>query len=76
MLTASARTGRNVHRLLVEAAGLAERASQRIPTRELNRFLGEVTQAQRPGERLNLLYMTQTGTARRASPPRSTTASG
>jgi GTP-binding protein len=70
VLTASARTHRNVHRLLVEAGGLAERASQRIPTRELNRFLGEVTQERQPpsrqGKRLNLLYMTQTGT----SPPR------
>jgi GTP-binding protein len=70
VVTASATTRRNVHRLLVEATALAERAAQRIPTGELNRFLAEVTQERQPparrGRRLNLLYMSQTGT----SPPR------
>ena len=70
VLTASAKTGRNVHRLLVESLGLAERAAQRIPTGELNRFLAEVTQERQPparrGRRLNLLYMSQTAT----HPPR------
>jgi GTPase len=70
VLTASAKTGRNVHRLLVESLGLAERAAERIPTGELNRFLAEVTQERQPparrGRRLNLLYMSQTG----VRPPR------
>ena len=65
VITASARTGRNVHRLLVEAAALADRAASRIPTPQLNRFLGELVAARQPparqGHRLKLLYMAQTG---------------
>jgi GTP-binding protein len=65
VLTASARTGRNVQRLLGEAAALADRAALRIPTSQLNRFLGEVVAARQPparqGHRLKLLYMAQTG---------------
>jgi GTPase len=65
VLTASARTGRNVSRLLVEAAALADRAAARIPTPKLNRFLGELVQARQPpargGHRLKLLYMAQVG---------------
>ncbi|MFL5819077.1 MAG: ribosome biogenesis GTPase Der [Solirubrobacteraceae bacterium] len=65
VLTASARTGRNVSRLLVEASALADRSAARIPTPRLNRFLGEVVEARQPpargGHRLKLLYMTQTG---------------
>ena len=38
----SAMTGRNVQRLLREALSLADRATHRIPTPELNRFLGDV----------------------------------
>ena len=38
----SATTGRNVQRLLQEALSLADRATHRIPTPELNRFLGDV----------------------------------
>ncbi|TMM04961.1 MAG: ribosome biogenesis GTPase Der [Actinobacteria bacterium] len=64
-LTASAKTGRNVERLLVEAVALAERRSGRIPTPQLNRFLSEVVTARQPparrGHRLKLLFMTQTG---------------
>src|SRR6202008_500254 len=41
VLTASAPSGRNVQRLLREALSLAERASHRIATPELNRFLAE-----------------------------------
>ena len=70
VLTASARTGRHVQRLLQEALSLADRASHRIATPELNRFLGEiVTQRQPParqGHRLKLLYMAQIG----VKPPR------
>jgi GTP-binding protein len=70
VLTASAKTGRNVARVLQEAMSLADRASHRIPTPELNRFVSEVTAARQPpakqGHRLKLMYMTQIGT----SPPR------
>ncbi len=65
VLTASAKTGRHVPRLLVEALALADRRGGRIPTPQLNRFLSDLTQARQPpalqGHRLKLLYMTQTG---------------
>ena len=65
VLTASALTGRNVDRLLVEAIALADRRAGRIPTPQLNRFLGEAVSARQPpakrGHRLKLLYMAQTG---------------
>ena len=65
VLTASARTGRHVARLLQEAVGLAERSRTRIPTSQLNRFLSDITAARQPPSRgpqrrLKLLYMTQT----------------
>jgi GTP-binding protein len=69
VLTASAKTGRHVERLLVEAVGLAERSRTRIPTPQLNRFLSEVVAARQPpsagagrrgNQRLKLLFMTQT----------------
>ncbi|MET0817685.1 MAG: ribosome biogenesis GTPase Der [Solirubrobacteraceae bacterium] len=65
VMTASAMTGRHVQRLLVEVLSLAERAAARIPTPELNRFLGDVV-AQRPppqkqGHRLKLFYIAQIG---------------
>lgn len=70
VFTASAKTGRNVTRLLVEALALADRRSERIPTPRLNRFLGEVVAARQPpaprGHRLKLLLMTQTA----VRPPR------
>jgi GTP-binding protein len=74
VLTASAKTGRHVERLLVEAVALADRSRARIPTPQLNRFLSDVVAARQPpagtihrgGSRLKLLYMTQTGTR----PPR------
>jgi GTPase len=70
VLTASAITGRNVSRLLTEAITLGDRRAGRIPTPELNRFLGEAVQARQPpakqGHRLKLLYVTQIGTR----PPR------
>ena len=67
VLTASAKTGRGVERLLVEAIGLADRSRTRIPTPQLNRFLSEIVAARQPpagkrgGQRLKLLLMTQTG---------------
>ena len=48
MLTASAKTGRHVERLLIEAVGLADRSRTRIPTSQLNRFLSEVVAARQP----------------------------
>jgi GTP-binding protein len=70
VLTASAKTGRNIARVLTEALAIADRAKHRIPTPELNRFLAEVTAARQPpakqGHRLKMLYMAQIGEA----PPR------
>ncbi|HEY4830876.1 MAG TPA: ribosome biogenesis GTPase Der [Solirubrobacteraceae bacterium] len=68
VLTASAKTGRNIQRLLAEAVALADRREARIPTPQLNRFLSDVTAARQPpaggpargGHRLKLIYMTQT----------------
>jgi len=70
VLTASAKTGRHVSRLLNEAIALGERMAGRIPTPELNRFLAETVQARQPpvgtrrgasGHRLKLIYMAQIG---------------
>jgi GTPase len=70
VLTASAKTGRNVRRLLQESLSLAERARHRLPTPELNRFLGDIQAARQPparqGHRLKMLYMAQIG----VKPPR------
>ncbi len=69
VLTASAKTGRNVQRLLAEAIARADRSAGRISTPQLNRFVSDVVAARQPpaggprrgGHRLRLLYMTQTG---------------
>jgi GTP-binding protein len=65
VLTASALTGRNVQRLLKEVLALGDRMQGRIPTPELNRFIGEAVQARQPparqGHRLKLLYAAQIG---------------
>jgi GTPase len=70
LLTASAKTGRNVQRLLNEVIVLGDRMHNRIPTPQLNRFLAEIAQERQPpakqGHRLKLLYMAQFQT----SPPR------
>src|SRR4051812_31140450 len=70
VLTASAKTGRHIQRLLQESLAIADRARHRIPTPELNRFLADVTTARQPpakqGHRLKMLYMAQIGTR----PPR------
>ncbi len=71
VLTASAKTGRHVERLLVEATALADRRATRIPTSQLNRFLSDVVAARQPPagsgrgargapQRLKLLFMSQT----------------
>jgi GTP-binding protein len=68
VLTASAKTGRNVSRLIAETLALGDRRRGRIPTPELNRFLAEAVQARQPPvgtrrgsgqHRLKLIYMTQ-----------------
>lgn len=71
VLTASARSGRNVVRIVSEAIALGDRMAERVPTAELNRFLAECGQARQPprgagAQRLKLLYMTQIG----VRPPR------
>jgi GTP-binding protein len=70
VITASAKTGRNVRRLLHESIELGDRAAQRIPTPELNRFLSDLQAIRQPpdvrGRRLRLYYMAQFGTR----PPR------
>jgi GTP-binding protein len=70
VMTASAKTGRHVQRLLLEVLSLADRAGHRIATPELNRFLGDVAAARQPpqkqGKRLKMLYMAQIG----VRPPR------
>jgi GTP-binding protein len=70
VLTASAISGRNVSRLIMEAVGLADRAKGRIATAELNRFLAELVSERQPpgvrGKRLRIYYGTQVETG----PPR------
>ena len=63
VLTVSAKTGRNVQRVIHEAIALGDRMRVRIPTSEVNRFLAEIVERRQPpakqGHRLKLLYMTQ-----------------
>jgi GTPase len=65
VLTASAKTGRSLERVLREALALADRATNRVPTPELNRWLSEALQARQPpmkqGHRLKLIYAAQIG---------------
>jgi GTPase len=65
VVTCSALRGRNVGRLLPKALELADRAAERIPTPELNRFVAEVVATTPPpsrrGRRLRLYYAAQVG---------------
>jgi GTPase len=65
VMTASAKTGRHVQRLLVEVLSLADRFGHRIPTPELNRFLADVVATRPPpqkqGHRLKMFYVAQIG---------------
>ncbi len=65
VLTCSALGGRNVGRLLPRALELADRAAERIPTPELNRFLAAAVARTPPpsrrGRRLRLYYAAQVG---------------
>ncbi len=69
-ITTSAHTGRGISRLLERVAELYDKHTGRIPTGELNRFLGELREARQmpsKGRRsLNLLYGAQVTTR----PPR------
>jgi GTP-binding protein len=62
-ITTSAKSGRGVRRVLEKVADLYEKHAGRIPTAELNRFLGELREARQPPargtRRLNLLYGAQ-----------------
>jgi GTPase len=70
LIAVSARTGRGISRLLDYVEELYDRYAARIPTPELNRFLGELREARQPpsrnGKRLNLLYGAQV----QSRPPR------
>jgi GTPase len=70
VITCSATRGRNVAKLLPKALELADRAKVRIPTPELNRFVGDVVATTPPpsrrGRRLRLYYSAQIG----EQPPR------
>ncbi len=63
IVAASAKTGRGIGRMLDRVEELFERSSSRIPTAELNKFLGELKEARQPPsrdrKRLNMLYGTQ-----------------
>ena len=62
-MTASAKTGRGIKRVLDEALVLSRRVSERVPTPELNRFLADLQATRDPpavrGKRLRIYYMTQ-----------------
>jgi GTP-binding protein len=64
VLAASAKTGRGVGKLLDRIEQLYGKYTSRVPTGELNRFLGELREVRqapsRNGKRLNVLYGTQT----------------
>ncbi len=64
-ITCSATRGRNVDKLLPKALELADRAAERIPTPELNRFVAAVVAETPPparrGRRLRLYYAAQVG---------------
>lgn len=65
LLTCSATAGRNIGKLLPKALELADRAAERVPTPELNRFVAEVVARTPPparrGRRLRLYYAAQVG---------------
>jgi GTP-binding protein len=64
IVAASAKTMRGVGKVLDRVEELYTKHTERIPTGELNRFLGELREVREPpsrnGKRLNLLYGTQT----------------
>jgi GTPase len=69
-ITISSTTGRGVSRLLEKVAELYDRYAARVPTPELNKFLGELKEMRQPPSkgvrRLNMLYGAQVS----SRPPR------
>jgi len=69
-ITISSLTGRGVSRILDKVADLYDVYASRVPTAELNKFLGELKQARQPPSkgvrRLNMLYGAQVS----SRPPR------
>jgi GTP-binding protein len=65
VVTCSAQSGRNVPALLPRALALADRAAERVPTPQLNRFVADVVARTPPpsrrGRRLRLYYAAQVG---------------
>jgi GTPase len=63
VMTCSAKTGRNVTKLLNEAIALADRRASRISTPELNRFVADLMASTPPpakrGRRLRMYYAAQ-----------------
>jgi GTP-binding protein len=70
MVLVSAKTGQRVEKILERVDDLHDRASVRVSTPELNRWLDDVARSERAspaqGRSINLLYATQTG----VRPPR------
>ena len=70
LMAVSAKTGRGLTRLVAEALSVADRAAERVPTPQLNRFVADLQAARQPpatrGRRLKMYYMAQFQT----SPPR------
>jgi GTP-binding protein len=70
VITCSAKTGRNVTKLLGSAVDLADRRASRIPTPALNRFVADLMASRPPpakrGKRLRIYYAAQIETR----PPR------
>ncbi|MDX6583072.1 MAG: GTPase [Solirubrobacterales bacterium] len=70
VIACSAVSGRGVPKLLEQAIALADRRAERVPTPQLNGFVGEVVAnhppPQKRGKRLRLYYSAQVGTR----PPR------
>ncbi len=70
LMAVSAKSGRGLRRLVAQALAIADRASERISTPELNRFLSDLQGMRQPpatrGRRLKMYYMAQFQTA----PPR------
>jgi GTP-binding protein len=65
VITCSARTGRNVTKLLERSIELADRRASRIPTPQLNRFVADLVASRPPpakrGRRLRIYYAAQVG---------------
>src|SRR5690242_4773246 len=63
VVTCSAKSGRNVTKLLEQAIELADRRASRIPTSELNRFVADLMASRPPpakrGRRLRIYYAAQ-----------------